>query len=493
MIKIIDPSGWDFDRPSAVMVKVSSRGLIGADRSDFIKLAGHAFLDVIDNIKIADGEVPMHEIALGAVEHWGYNRNADGFSKDACVACHPTFQKSAKSYRNHQNRASRGDPFYGYVKNSTYNEDMNRVELLTMLFANKEAAARQGEHAHVADKEIEKLANGSDVGRSMACSIDHDICSGCQHKSKTRDEYCLGTDEGGSCKYGGCRNRLGKVADDGFVLGVMNPRPHWFDISYVFRPADRIAYGARADYLTKAASHQFVPGAEMAELLGITAPPGLFLPDLTGLSPRTAAGIKLAAALAMGESDQVHTANLRAFDQQLQAPLNDNAHQILGTPGTTKSAAALAALADRGIVLPLREFASWLNKTASLTAARSCLGSVHRELSSREDLPGIISNNPYLCAAAPSAAGQKLAAAIAPDYSLNPEAISNRAMRAGIRGIKAAAVVPVNIVKVAADGYELATAYALYQIAALLRIGEKSAGEHFRLTAQQSLAQNKIC
>jgi hypothetical protein len=42
MVKIISPSGWDFDAPIASTIKIASRGLTGADRSDFVKRAGDA-------------------------------------------------------------------------------------------------------------------------------------------------------------------------------------------------------------------------------------------------------------------------------------------------------------------------------------------------------------------------------------------------------------------------------------------------------------------
>ena len=45
MIKYISPSGWEWDRPIAVPVPISSRGLIGNDRREFMKLAGHSFVD----------------------------------------------------------------------------------------------------------------------------------------------------------------------------------------------------------------------------------------------------------------------------------------------------------------------------------------------------------------------------------------------------------------------------------------------------------------
>ena len=250
MVKFVSPLGWDFQERIVTPVKVSSRGLMGSDRAEFLKTASHAFLPQLDNVKFAKDEVPVHLIALGSSEAYGPNRNGDGFKEATCREHHDTFVKFAKFFRNHKNKAEKGDPFFGVVKASAYNEDMRRVELLCGLNAEKSAADRNG--GFVADSELEKLARGEDLPVSMACRVANDVCSFCKHAARNRDEYC--TSE--KCAAGGCRTnltRLVKVGGDLHHLHVDNPNPTWFDISRVFRPADRIAYGAKADYLTKSA------------------------------------------------------------------------------------------------------------------------------------------------------------------------------------------------------------------------------------------------
>ena len=61
----------------------------------------------------------------------------------------------------------------GQVKSSAYNDDMRRVELISFLYANKEAAERHG--GAVADLELEKLAKDEDIPVSMSCRVPHDI------------------------------------------------------------------------------------------------------------------------------------------------------------------------------------------------------------------------------------------------------------------------------------------------------------------------------
>ncbi len=294
MVKIISPSGWkQFEGNVASLVKIAANGLRGHDRASFIKRAGASssvFLPYLDGVKFAADEEPVHLIALGASEAYGPNRNGDAFDEATCRGCHDTFVKLAKFYRNHRNKNP--SISYGTVKLSAYNQDMRRVELLVALNKTKEAAARN--NGFVADKELEKLASGKDLSVSMACRVPFDVCGWCGNKARTRDEYC----KEASCKAGGCAQnltRLVKMANDVYMVHVKNPNPAWFDISDVYKPADRIAYGNKADYLTKAAQDMGffgVDGAKTAEDMGIMAPlavilfqetmhPGEWLPYLT--------------------------------------------------------------------------------------------------------------------------------------------------------------------------------------------------------------------
>jgi hypothetical protein len=99
MIKVI-PAGLPDAEPPA-LVKVSSRGLIGVDRASLLKRSSAGLLDRIDRIDCRPGENLIHLIALGATEHYGPNRNGDGFSAAACRQHHDTFCKYAFFYREH--------------------------------------------------------------------------------------------------------------------------------------------------------------------------------------------------------------------------------------------------------------------------------------------------------------------------------------------------------------------------------------------------------
>ena len=496
MTKTIDPAGWNWDRPIAQMVKVSSRGLIGSDRSDFIKMAGTAapaFLAAIDGIKLAKDEVPVHTIALGATEFYGPNRNGDGFKEATCRSCHPTFVKYAHWFRNHKNKDPKKS--YGYIKLSAYNEGMHRVELLAMLNASKEAAERN--HGLVADKELEKLAKDEDISTSMACRVPYDVCSGCQNKAKTRDDYCTEA----TCKRGGCKHNLSKVAADGHILHVDNPDPAWFDESSVFRGADRIAFGTKADWLQKAASHSFLPGAEMAEHLGIVAPLHVCLAQDEPLhwSDAIRGQVKLANGLAILEQqrDLLPADAYRAFDSQIQGSVSDDQLFLLGMPGTTKSAASLAALADQKIILPLKDFARWVGKQASTDVSAQLLPGIFTHLVQRGQLDNLLSTNPFAASfdKTASLAVRALASNLSDDFSMTADAVTTRAMRSGLRKTAAPNIkAGFENVKQASDhseGMELAREYALYKLAALHRIASLPDVD-FVLTARLAVGQNRV-
>jgi hypothetical protein len=494
MTKIVRPSGWDYGTPIAMMVKVSSRGLIGNDRRDFLKIASPVFVDLIDQLKVAKDEVPVHLIALGASEYWGANRNGDGFKEATCKAHHQSFEKYARWYRNHQNK----DPqkSYGYVKKSAYHDAMHRIELLCMLNAEKSAADRNG--GYVADKELQKLVRGDDPSVSMACRVPYDVCSGCENKARTRDEYCTAK----TCKYGGCRDNLTKVAEDGHQLHVDNPNPHWFDISDVFRPADRTAYGAMADYLQKAASvNLWVPGAEMAEGLGVTAPLQLIADQSAECfadDPVLASHVKLAFGLSVLERqlDLISYDTYRAFDPAVQGHLSPEQLGLLGRPGTEKSAGALSALADNKVILTLTDFARWVGKEASAPAAARLLPGVYGAMLERGTLESGLRVNPFATARekVASVVQRTLAAGLAPSLSFHRDAVVDRSMRSCLRMSES----PVPKIgfwneKQAADAPEavsLAEQYALYKLAALHRIA--SFDTTFNLTSRLAVAQNRV-
>ena len=467
MEKVINPGSWDFGIQAAEMVKISSKGLINHDLSSLVKRAGADFADKVKHIKLAKDQIPVHLIAMGATEAYGPNRNGDGFKEAALKDHHPTFVKFAKHYRHHKNKDP--DKSYGQVKASHYNEHMRRVELLVALNGTKEAAEKHG--GFVADKELEKLESGKDLPVSMACKIAYDVCSGCGNKAKTRKEYC--TDD--TCRYGGCKDNLTKVAADGHILHVDNPHPTFFDISSVFRPADRIAYGTTADYLQKAASGEILGGAALAEAFGIVPPLAVALSQAP--TQKLAHQIKLAYSLAEQEDAYQYGASnelARAFSRQVQDSVDLSP---LGDIGTVKFASGLSALANQKIVLPLRDFLRLTLDEGSEKYATAvdevplALPGVYNRLISSGDLEGALWSNPYAPSQGLAPAIQRTwAQKLAEDLSLDRTLVRRRAAKSAIYSFD----MPTVLHKVATDQAEwsggaetLAHHYALYKLAFL--------------------------
>lgn len=470
MIKLVSPQGWDWDCKLTTEIKVASAGMGSNDFKSLVKCAGEDFAQLAKDVKFEAGEVPMHEIALGTYETLGLNRNADGFSKEAHRLHHKTFETSAKSYRSHLNKDK--SKSYGVIKLAFYNEPMGRTELLTALNGTKEAAERNG--GLIADLELEKLAKGEDIPRSMAARISHDVCLGCGNKAKHRDEYCTAA----NCKYGGCATKMGHVFEDGFMLGVDNPHPHWFDISTVYRPACRTAFGSRADYLNKEAAFSLdIPGAELAELFHVRAPGAVQMEAvLPFLPPKFAPLIKSAASLA--EIDECISHNQ---DQLSQASANvafvpawrDSLLAVSFSKRADDLASQLAALADQRIVLTLTEFAGiqGIKSASAIEAAKSRLPGSYAVFLDLVDRLGEYPHNNYsLHDARPSMQMSKLASELAPNCSLDPLAVRNRVTRANLRMCE-----PPAVKKYAAVTDQLQTAvelsrdYTSYSLSAVAR------------------------
>jgi len=233
-IKAFSPEHFNHggDAPFEIL-RFSNKGLDKAQEK-----RANMFSKLIEGYTPAKDKTAVHTIAMTAFEKFGFNRNGDGWKRANLIRDHPTFISNAKVYRHHKNTPA--DPSYGVVKAAMYNEDMDRVELLMELDNTKCA------------EELALLERDGSYPVSMACKIAHDVCSICENKAKTPREYCWHVKEA-----------MGKILDDGRIVGVDNPNSTFFDISRVIRPADRVAYT-----LKTASANGLVGGAALAEELG---------------------------------------------------------------------------------------------------------------------------------------------------------------------------------------------------------------------------------
>lgn len=166
--------------------------------------------------------------ALGAGEYYGSNINGDYFEEaelapkvDTELSGYKTFTR-AGVYRHHKNKDI--ERSMGEVVCACYNPVMHRVELI--LRVNRKKAIEVG-HEDL----VRKLDAGEHPAVSMGCKVKYDVCSICGHKSKTRKDYCVHA-----------KTMMGKVFPDGRKVFVYNPKPRFFDISFVVIGADRTSY-----------------------------------------------------------------------------------------------------------------------------------------------------------------------------------------------------------------------------------------------------------
>ncbi len=480
-VKVMSPGDWRLGVKAAELVRFSSRGLVGDDLTQFIKRAGHCFENQLHNIKIAKDEVPLHVIALGTTEAYGPNRNGDGFKAATCRAMHDTFVKAARWYRNHKNK----DPAisYGVVKASAFNEQMQRVELLIALNAEKSAADRNG--GFVADEELKKIAAGEDIPVSMACKVAYDVCASCGNKARHREEYC--TED--SCvgphgeKRGGCKHHLTDVAADGFINHVDNPGAEWFDMSKVWTGADRIAYGGVADYLQKAASGHVLGGAALAEAWGLS--PLLLGRGVEDWTTKTSA-YRTVERLVEEESGWLSPDQFRR--QAAQVLADQPALDLSGFQHN--KAGALGALAAGRISLSPADFVRWQtgdDKLAEDVAAR--LPGIYTRLLGDPQLPAMLRNNPYE-PAVPSQAQCQWASKQS-SWGLHSEGHARSLYKIALYETTTPRIKQASTIELPANAQaeRLARAYALYKVAML---DAQPVDRELDLTVCLAVAQNYV-
>ena len=242
MRKIIDisdrfPTG-EFTVQPAVLVGRNGRPL----REQLSKTASEA-TDYIQAVQPKPGHTIILVLALGSYERYSLNRNADGFNEapykvgqrplcghDACYdpegwvaqkdviqAHYKSFEEHGHVFAHHQN----SDPAksIGDVMKAFWNPTMHRVELLIGV-----------DNAKAPDI-AERLADGKYPAVSMGCKIKYDVCTVCGHRAPTRKQYCE------HMKFSARQTHA-----SGTHIGVLNPSPKWFDISFVVKPADQTGF-----------------------------------------------------------------------------------------------------------------------------------------------------------------------------------------------------------------------------------------------------------
>jgi hypothetical protein len=323
------------------------------------------------------------------------------------------------------------------------------------------------------------------------CRVPFDVCSYCGNQAPTRNQYCHDVADGGLCKAGGLSKNIGRtvqVDGDTHQLHADNTEPTFFDISHVFRPADRIAYVSGVLQKAASAGH-VVSGAELAEALGLTVPYTLMIEQ--ELPAKTAELLKLAFRMAdLEQTTSAENAKL-AFAASVQPPI------AMPPGGREKFAQVLRALADIRCMLTPRDFVRLVTdydekQAAAVADVVTCyLPCAFTRMTQDQNLPSMLQTNPY--SPAPSATqdlhfwAEKQASAI----SLAEPHFTRRLHLAAFRNERIQRGDVQQAEKLAAVGgpaAELAKQYCLYQLAFLQSIPNPS--HDFPLTAQRVSLHN---
>ena len=361
------------------LVDVHSRGV---DRGWMQKRAA-MFSREIANLRPEPGHSYLHLLAMGALESVGVNRNSDGFNEKAAMyevpepapgiakfiklagglqQYYPTFVTNGHVYPHHKNT----DPAkaIGSIKHAAYNNDMRRVELIIRV-----------PHGPDWDNELQKLAEGKDLAVSMAAKVPYDICTICGNRAPSRAQYCDHMSKHAT-----------EITKSGHQIGNINDQPTFFDISKVFKPADRIAYVlhkvAGADV-----SAPMLTGAALAEELGLGAY------SISG--PRTMVARKLAAANKLAEIEKIIETIAHGSDNMAggcaTAPIGDSdMSQMQGC----NLCDTLQSLSDAKICLSVKDFFRLVmgSKCASLASDISVVEKMLPGLFTRLQKSGALAN-----------------------------------------------------------------------------------------------------
>ena len=197
------------------------------DSCDFLKKeASIESVDYFNSLVPEKGHLYFLVVAMTASEFYGPNRNGDYFREKDLVNKYKMFE-DAGVFWNHNNKDKAKS--FGKVIKSFWNSKMKRIELVIDVPEDK---AR-----HLKDY----IEQGKPISVSMGLKVPVEYCSICGHETK----YSYAN----RCEH--LKFMMNTVLHDGKkVYAVSGSNFSIFDISFVFRPADRVAYAM----LTKSAS-----------------------------------------------------------------------------------------------------------------------------------------------------------------------------------------------------------------------------------------------
>ena len=330
---------------------------------------------------------------------------------------------------------------------------------------------------------------------SHNCKVPADFCSSCNNRATKRAEYC-----GDACPHGGLKYNLGRTFADGTKLHAVNREPYWFDTSYIpTKQADAIAYGSRAEYLTKAAEFH-KSGAEISEDLHLSVPAEV---DYLVAHPKAWAkrgSLDRAASLAH---------SLARWEKSAELPpmgVATSGLDVSRLPAwTDKSAASsLRRLVDGGIFLSPQDFLKWVRPNAGVEFTVKFAAALKTAYADLADSPRLFEGPMVSLDVGSELAKQADArtlsmldvAKMMADHSLHPDFVYRRTIEKAASGQRWL-VGPTNgDVVVTDEAKQLAGHYAMYKLAALdYYRRQRSSGEMpwSEKLEQFVVGQNRLC
>jgi len=355
--------------------------LLDYDTLSMEKVASEA-LEYSKHVKKEPGKTSILVLAMGASEYYGPNRNGDAFRESELIKHHHTFESNAHVFKSHVNK----DPAkaIGKVIKSFYNHDMHRVEIIMQL-----------DDALCPDI-VQKVREQKDVAVSMGCRIKYDVCSICGNKAPTRAQYCT------HLKY-----QMNDIYPDGRVVCADNPAPNFFDISVVYRPADKTGYMLKKVAFDGGARERGESSAYLAEKAAGLTVIAKYLnkaADIDKTIEGVAVGLDHIPTEDMGEGEK-HLAVkwLKTLAPKIVSSykrLPDSAIRDLGSLNLSES---LSMLGDNGILLMTPEFLDLM--FMKLTGSKAPSGLAGKLVSLQSDMLRVLSKHPEIAEAVSDMSG----------------------------------------------------------------------------------------
>lgn len=355
--------------------------LLDYDSLSMEKVASEA-LEYSKHVKKEPGKTSILVLAMGASEYYGPNRNGDAFRESELIKHHHTFESNAHVFKSHVNK----DPAkaIGKVIKSFYNHDMHRVEIIMQL-----------DDALCPDI-VQKVREQKDVAVSMGCRIKYDVCSICGNKAPTRAQYCS------HLMY-----QMNDIYPDGRVVCADNPAPNFFDISVVYRPADKTGYMMKKVAFDGGVRERGVSSAYLAEKAAGLTVIAKYLSkaaDIDKTIEGVAIGLDRIDTEELGEGEKALSIKwLKTLAPKLVSSYHSLPDSSIGELGSLNLAKSLEMLGDNGIMLMTPEFLDLM--FMKLTGKKAPAGLANKLVSLQSDMLRVLSKHPEIAEAVADISG----------------------------------------------------------------------------------------